>query len=25
VFDDLLKEWRANGDLDGLVLENIDG
>jgi cyclohexanone monooxygenase len=25
VFDDLLKEWRAKGDLDGLVLENIDG
>jgi cyclohexanone monooxygenase len=21
VFDDLLKEWRAKGDLDGLVLE----
>ena len=25
VFDDLLKEWRAKGDLDGLVLENING
>ena len=25
VFDDLLKEWRAKGDLDGLVLENVDG
>jgi hypothetical protein len=25
VFDDLLKDWRAQGDLDGLVLENIDG
>ena len=25
VFGDLLKEWRAKGDLDGLVLENTDG
>jgi cyclohexanone monooxygenase len=25
VFDDLLKQWRAKGDLDGLVLENTDG
>ncbi|ORW47033.1 monooxygenase [Mycobacterium paraense] len=24
-FDDLLREWRAKGDLDGLVLENTDG
>ena len=24
VFDDLLKEWRDKGDLDGLVLGNID-
>ncbi len=24
-FDDLLKEWRAKGDLDGLVLENSNG
>ena len=25
VFDDLLKDWRAKGNLDGLVLAKIDG